>query len=221
MNPCLPTRLSLRRRYALVTAAWCITVAAASGALLWSERQPGTAGLTPVTAPAWLAGRPRHSTLVVALHPRCTCSRATLANLKRLLGDDPSCSIVALVYRPQSQPAAWADEARQQLQQSLPGARTVDDPDGALAAQLGARTSGHVVLYSPGGRLLFSGGVTASRGHEGDNDALQTLGTLVANAAAASPYAAGASAPPTVTTVFGCPLCAADDGVCAPDPTTR
>jgi hypothetical protein len=43
------------------------------------------------------------------------------------------------------------------------------DPDGREARRLGVMTSGHVLLYDRAGRLLFTGGITGSRGHEGDN----------------------------------------------------
>jgi hypothetical protein len=43
------------------------------------------------------------------------------------------------------------------------------DPDGILAVSLGNLTSGAVTLYDPMGILRYQGGITASRGHEGDN----------------------------------------------------
>jgi hypothetical protein len=58
-----------------------------------------------------------------------------------------------------------------------------------------------VVLYNAAGALLFSGGITAARGHEGDNAGREmVLAHLAANDA-------GRRAP-----VFGCPLFA--DGEC-------
>ena len=47
--------------------------------------------------------------------------------------------------------------------------RVVNDVEGVEARRFGAQTSGTTSLYSPDGRLLFSGGITSSRGHEGDN----------------------------------------------------
>ena len=43
------------------------------------------------------------------------------------------------------------------------------DENGAEADRLGAKTSGHTVVFGRNGAVLFSGGITASRGHVGDN----------------------------------------------------
>ena len=59
-----------------------------------------------------------------------------------------------------------------------------------------ARTSGHVVLYDAGGRLLFSGGITRARGHVGDNYGRQQVSSLLRN------HTVRVADGP----VFGCPL---------------
>jgi len=53
------------------------------------------------------------------------------------------------------------------------------DDDGVEAARFGAATSGQVILYDRDGRLLFSGGITASRGHAGDNDGRDAIVSLL------------------------------------------
>jgi hypothetical protein len=68
--------------------------------------------------------------------------------------------------------------------------------DGSLARQLGAETSGYVALYDANGRLLFSGGITRSRGHEGESAGRRTICALLAGEVVADPK----------TPVFGCPL---------------
>jgi hypothetical protein len=45
----------------------------------------------------------------------------------------------------------------------------LSDPEGREAQRFGAATSGHTFIYDKNGKLLFSGGLTGSRGHEGDN----------------------------------------------------
>lgn len=57
----------------------------------------------------------------------------------------------------------------------LPGAGLVWDDGGLEAKRFGATTSGTVLLYDSEGKLLFQGGVTGSRGHEGDNYGLDEL----------------------------------------------
>ena len=52
---------------------------------------------------------------------------------------------------------------------SVPGVTLVRDEGGREAARFRALASGLTVLYGADGRRLFSGGITASRGHEGDS----------------------------------------------------
>ncbi len=48
-----------------------------------------------------------------------------------------------------------------------------------IGAELGSSTSGQVLLYDPSGRLAFSGGITAARGHVGDNAGSDAIVGLV------------------------------------------
>jgi hypothetical protein len=64
------------------------------------------------------------------------------------------------------------------------------------ARQFGSATSGQVLLYDRAGRLLFSGGITGSRGHEGDNLGRARVTALIRGAAPDRP----------VSPVFGCAL---------------
>jgi hypothetical protein len=61
------------------------------------------------------------------------------------------------------------------MAKALPHARVHWDDGGKEAMRFGAATSGYVVLFNTGGSLLFRGGVTASRGHEGDNAGFDSL----------------------------------------------
>ncbi len=63
---------------------------------------------------------------------------------------------------------------------AIPGVQMLLDPDGLLAHRFGAATSGQVLLYSADGRLLFQGGITAARGHEGDNNGSVAILALIA-----------------------------------------
>jgi len=88
----------------------------------------------------------------------------------------------------------WQEAAR------IPGVSVVSD-EGGEAARFGAFTSGQALLYDSNGNLLFSGGITSARGHEGDNNGVNAIQSLVASAGAdAGPRAE------STTPVFGCPL---------------
>jgi hypothetical protein len=65
-----------------------------------------------------------------------------------------------------------------------------------LARQFHATTSGQTLLYSPAGSLMFSGGITAARGHEGDNVGESTIVALLT----------GKPTDVVRTPVFGCPI---------------
>ena len=78
---------------------------------------------------------------------------------------------------------------------AVAGAATVGDPRAAEAGRFGVATSGHALLFDRDGRLLFSGGITPSRGHEGDNfGASAILARLDGRPA------------PAESPVFGCPI---------------
>jgi len=78
----------------------------------------------------------------------------------------------------------------------IPGATLIHDSDGSLSRNLGAATSGQVLLYDAGGTLRFSGGITDSRGHAGDNTGRLAIESILRNQ------------PPIASTtpVFGCAL---------------
>lgn len=187
-------------RLPLLLALWG---AAALGGGLWLhayKAAPGLPAEAPATWPAEAtlpapAGRP---TLVVVAHPRCPCTHATLGELERLLRETRAAADVRVVMvEPEGldvdrSGGLWARAAR------LPGATVHTDPGGHEARRFGAATSGQALLYDDQGRLLFTGGLTASRGHEGDNAGRAALRALLT-----------ARTPETPTTpVFGCPLTA-------------
>jgi hypothetical protein len=72
----------------------------------------------------------------------------------------------------------------------------IADPDGREAERFGARTSGQAYLFAPGGELLFAGGITASRGHEGPSLGRDRIVALVEQGAADG----------EASDVFGCAL---------------
>jgi hypothetical protein len=186
--------------FAIAALVWATSVFVAAGVLMWTSLQPGSPAEPPPTLPASAATFQRTgvTTLFVALHPHCPCSRATIVNLEGALNaPNHNTNVIALIYRPRDRSADWTQTDTVQRLSALPGVRTVTDLDGHTAATLGMKTSGQIVAYDADGRLVFSGGITPSRGHEGESAGLQALSTLLANR---SPTLAA-------TSVYGCPLC--------------
>jgi hypothetical protein len=99
-------------------------------------------------------------------------------------------------YRPIHEPSAWVRTDLWRSANSIPGVQVLEDPEGALARRFGASTSGQTLLYNAGGRLVFNGGITAARGHSGDNNGRQAIVALLQ----------GASPEQNITPVFGCSL---------------
>ena len=93
-------------------------------------------------------------------------------------------------------PVEPARTALWQRVSGIPGVIPVADPHGAFAKSFGAETSGDVVAYSASGDLIFHGGLTAARGHEGDSFGRQRL---LASLRGEAPDA-------RTSPVFGCPL---------------
>ena len=148
--------------------------------LLQAEHaRPGRSGTPRVVWPEGspIQPDPVKPTLLVFLHPRCPCSRASVAELGSVvatLGDRFVAH--AILYQPEKPSEDWARAGSAGLiDESVSGLRRWIDPGGELGRRFGVETSGHVLLYNPAGELLFSGGITPSRGHRGDNLGLKAL----------------------------------------------
>jgi hypothetical protein len=146
-----------------------------------------------------IALHPGKPAALVFLHPMCPCSRATLQELDRVLSRlsaaDPHPDIHLLFVRSAKTPEwkggdLWRDATG--VRRGVPQW----DEGGREAARFHALTSGAVLLYGSHGELLFQGGVTGARGHEGDN-----LGASHLLAAIETGRPAG-----HLSQVFGCAL---------------
>lgn len=185
-------------KWYLAMAVWGVTTTVGMlGLALYS----GTAGSEGASSVQWPAESPLSysidkPTLLVFFHPRCPCSRATASELNRVVVGHPEISVVPVMFCPESRPDDWANTTLVRNMTEIAGAAPHEDVGGLEATRFGATTSGHVLLYSPGGRLLFSGGVTSSRGHEGENTACESLKRVLRGE---SPHLS--SFP-----VYGCPI---------------
>ena len=135
--------------------------------------------------------------LILVAHPRCPCSRASLAELEKIMVRWQG-RIEADVYfvQPAALPSSWSRGASWASAAELPGVRVHADVDGRKAKELGAKTSGQVVLFDEAGLLLFSGGITGAHGRQGDNPGAQAVLDLLQ----------GDFSPIRGFPVFGCPL---------------
>lgn len=153
-------------------AVWATTVAAALEAIRRFESTPGLAADARAVWPAStrVAHAANASTLVMLIHPHCSCSRASIKELGEIIEKSPrSMQTYVLVYRPSDAKPGWEDTEVTRAAHRLLRTRVVIDADGTDAKRFGGFTSGQTYLYDANGRLRFSGGVTSLRGHAGMN----------------------------------------------------
>jgi hypothetical protein len=167
---------------------------------LWDyENTPSVAANAPREWPRTtrISLDPRLSTLVMAIHPHCPCSRATIGELAVLMTHSQGLVNVQLLFvKPSGFRENWEKTDLWTSAAMIPGVNLSVDVDGQDAARFGSHTSGQAFLFSSEGHLLFSGGITGARGHSGDNDGRSAIQSLLVTGKAVR----------TQTPVFGCPL---------------
>ncbi len=198
---------SAQSRFVLVIVGWLSLIACGFGALAAYASTPGAVGEAPSIWPSDDASGMQLAvdthTVVLAVHPRCPCTRATINELERTLARaDEQPTIYALIFEPGPNDPSHVDEsfARTRIAErlgSFPGVVMIADPGSEIAKRFGALTSGHTLVYDTTGSLVFTGGLTPTRSHEGPNTGTASLVELLN----------GRSAIADQTPVYGCPLC--------------
>jgi hypothetical protein len=190
----------MSRNFLLVLLTiWLLTLVLGGFSLARYESTPGEAAAPAARWPAdSLVPRVSHSaTLVMFAHPRCPCTRASLAELARLMAQCPGqVNAIVLFFAPQNAAQEWTKTVLWNSAATIPGVTPRRDEEGREAERFHARTSGETLLYDAAGKLLFQGGITDGRGHEGDNDGRASLVALLTSGHAWR----------TCTPVFGCAL---------------
>jgi hypothetical protein len=165
-------------------------------------RYEGTAGAAASAPETWppesqIALDPSRANLVMLVHPECPCSRASMSELAKLMARAGTHIVAHVLFV--MPPGMLADPSASGMWETashIPNTTPLVDTQGTEARRLGAVTSGQVALYGGDGRLRFSGGITAARGHEGDS----------AGSVAVELAALGRSDRRWWTPVFGCEL---------------
>ena len=192
----------MTRRRAAITASCALWLAclAAAGLAVWDyQTTAGAPGAPPVRWPrgSAIARDGERATVLLFAHPHCPCTRASVAELGRLMSrlrDRASAHV--LVQRPAEFAPGWERTEVWAAAERIAGVTVHLDLEGREAARFGAATSGQVLLYDPRGRLRFSGGLTASRGHVGESIGHQEIAAIVE----------GGETADATSRVFGCAL---------------
>jgi len=183
----------------MATAVWLVAACAGLSILWRYDNAPGDAATAPSRWPTASALVPASSEpmLVLFAHPQCSCTPASLAELAEVLArarNRPRTYVVFL--KPDGFTNDWVESGLWKTAAAIPGVTLFRDDDGREARRFGSATSGQTLLYGADGVLRFSGGITGSRAHAGDNAGRQSIVALL-----------NGGRPDSVTTsVFGCPL---------------
>jgi len=165
-------RTVLASALALACTIWVVTVAAAVRSIRAFESTPGRAAEAAQRWPpsASIARQAGTWTLVMLIHPHCSCSRASIGELAAIVEQAPrNMRAYVLTYQPHEYDAAWSHTDVWAAAQRLRRVRVVTDVDGKQARRFGGFTSGQTFLFDPQGVRRFSGGITLLRGHAGLN----------------------------------------------------
>jgi len=163
--------------------------------LMAFDSTPGAPASAPVRWPKQtsftrVAGRKQ---LLMFVHPECTCSIASLEqlrNLQKMTAERLDMRVV-LWGRPAT------NSSGRNWRQEIGSAALFEDRDGSEARLFGAKTSGQTLIYDEVGNLIYSGGVTVFRGEGGGEPILRRIMQTLNNAD---------RRPSFRMPVFGCPI---------------
>ncbi len=160
-----------------MVVVWLLACVAGLAVLWRYEATPAPDGAPPARWPedSLVARVPGRETLVMLVHPRCACSRASLHELNEVMNRARGVSAAILFVQPEGTDESWVRGESWERAHEIPNARVLIDRGGREARRFRVAASGHTLLYDAGGALVFSGGVTGARGHEGDNAGRQEL----------------------------------------------
>ncbi len=190
-----------RRRWVFFPAlgVWATAIALGLSVLGQYSTSAGPTVEPPVLWPddSSLTRDGERPTLLLFAHPHCPCTRATVNELARVLARTtrpPQCRV--LFIRPSQAAEGWEQTGLWDDAAGIPGVDVRLDLAGQEARRFGVQTSGHALLYDSHGRLRFSGGLTALRGHEGSSTGAEALLARMPDE----------TLEPASATVFGCSL---------------
>jgi hypothetical protein len=183
----------------MLTLAWFAALAVGIGAMLEYEMTPTESAQVRAHWPAdsRLVRDRQRPTLLMFVHPQCPCSRASLSELEILASDcGHQATIQILFVRPPGFEPDWERTDLFARAERIEGVRVLCDIGGVEAARFGAKSSGQIFLFGSDGQLMFDGGITPSRGHEGDSAGRTAVTALILRGSADCSH----------TPVFGCSL---------------
>lgn len=173
-----PKRFSLNMVISLI---WAVAVVLCYTSFLHYEGKPAITLAHPQNWPAEssIERAAGEKNLVVFIHPKCPCTSATLTELKILMTRCPDLRATAVFLKPDGVEANWEKTAYWQRADEIRNVSVISDNGNVETNRFNATTSGETLVYDEVGELVFAGGITGSRGHEGDNQGLSSIVGIV------------------------------------------
>lgn len=188
----------------IVLLAWLSVTISGTVYLARYENTPAESKASyPAVFPAKSRIKPQkdNPTLIFFAHPKCPCTRASLNELNRLMTDlRGKLQIYFVFMKPSGADENWAKTDLVKTAGLIPNSQIIIDENETETGIFNARTSGLILLYDAPGNLRYEGGITSSRGHEGESAGRRAIYRIVtqnSNSTAEAP-------------VFGCPLSSKD-----------
>jgi hypothetical protein len=188
---------------AAAVALWVPAVAFGISVLWKYSTTPGQPAAPPASWPASALIKRKEGlpTLLMFAHPRCQCSNASLGELAIIMAHSGGqLDAQVFFYRPAHEARTWTRSDLWRTASAIPGVHVFEDREAVVAKSFGTFTSGQTLLYDSKGSLVFKGGITAYRGHSGDNEGRSIITALLRGEVPAQ------ISLPVVTPVFGCSL---------------
>lgn len=160
----------------LIVVIWTVAVGIGMVWILDYTARPGRSAISPFELKDKNLINPQTNSpkLLIFLHPHCPCGRATLAELARLPARNDNLDVIVFFYLPSDQPQEWVESDIWHQAQAISNIKVKIIGDTEIK-QFGAITSGQTLLYDNRRKLIFSGGITPGRGHEGRNAGIETI----------------------------------------------
>jgi hypothetical protein len=117
-------------------------------------------------------------------HPNCPCTRASIAELEIIMSNlHGRVAAFVLFSKPGANETEIQNSDLWKTAASIPGVRPAFDNQAAETSRFDAEVSGQTMLYNPQGDLVFSGGLTSTRGNQGANEGADTIIRIVRSGA--------------------------------------
>ncbi|TAE25034.1 MAG: hypothetical protein EAZ92_12815 [Candidatus Kapaibacterium sp.] len=168
---------NLQRRIVAITILWAVCVCAGIGFFAWYDVRSTSQSAAPDELPATtqFVLPTEIPSVAMFLHPRCACSHASLAEFAKLAREFGNQATFRIIFfKPASVELSWIEHDNlfakaHTLASTLNNVHVSIDEGGKESERFHAEISGFIVAYNAAGKLLYNGGITGSRGHEGNN----------------------------------------------------